>query len=235
MSESLERVKPSMKLDTSNINDQRYKIPFVWDVYTKMRITNALKLIKPCDSILDVGCGDGTILGLLSDKAKVVKGVDNAKSAVASGRAKGLDISLIKTAEDLPFADEEFDVVFAGEIIEHIYDVDRFLIELCRVLKKGGQLVFTTPNLASLGSRITLLLGKPPWMIENEVGGDYAGHLRYFTFASLEAIARKHGLELTMKATDTISLSPKILIKWREGMPLVNFGRHLITGFKKVR
>ena len=58
--------------------------------------------------------------------------------------------------------DSEVDIVFAGEIIEHIYDIELMMENIRRVLKPNGVFLGTTPNLASWSSRITLLLGKCP-------------------------------------------------------------------------
>ena len=54
------------------------------------------------------------------------------------------------------------DAVVAGDVIEHIFDTDMFLSELHRILRPGGVLILTTPNLAWWWSRLRLLAGRPP-------------------------------------------------------------------------
>lgn len=61
-----------------------------------------------------------------------------------------------------PADDNEFDVIVAADIIEHLVDTDGFLRELGRVLGPGGFLIVTTPNLAGWRSRLRMLLGKSP-------------------------------------------------------------------------
>ena len=63
---------------------------------------------------------------------------------------------------ELKFPDNYFDVAFFGELIEHIYDLPTFFNEVKRVLKPGGFLALSTPNLAAWYNRILLLIGKCP-------------------------------------------------------------------------
>ena len=57
----------------------------------------------------------------------------------------------------LPWQNEYFDAIFAGEIIEHIIDTDFFLDEINRVLNDKGQVVLTTPNAASFTPTISIM------------------------------------------------------------------------------
>jgi len=65
----------------------------------------------------------------------------------------------------LPFENNYFDFVFAGEIIEHLFDSRFFLKEVHRVLKINGYLILSTPNLARIDDRLKFLLGKTPRQI----------------------------------------------------------------------
>ena len=68
---------------------------------------------------------------------------------------------------------EKYDLVFAGEIIEHLYNPDGLIASCMLALKPGGYFVITAPNLACFYNRIFLLLGWTP--------GNYAPSLRYLT------------------------------------------------------
>ncbi len=61
--------------------------------------------------------------------------------------------------EGIPYPDDSFDVVSAGEVIEHIYDPDRLLAETRRVLRPGGHVVLTTPNLQAWYNRALFVAG----------------------------------------------------------------------------
>lgn len=160
--------------------------------------------------ILDIGCGDGNFTVLIKKvcNANEVYGVEISETGVKMAEKKGIKaIKLNVDEEDLPFEDEYFDAVFAGEVIEHLYDPDHFLDEVYRVLKPNGLLVITTPNLASIHNRIALLLGYQPYSMS--VSTRYligylkyshdcsvVDHIRHFTLRSLEELLKKHGFKV---------------------------------------
>jgi len=156
--------------------------------------------------VLDVGCWDGFLSRLLMQRYRHVKGVDVSERAVELALNNGVDAQLIQPEGDLPFPDEYFDTVVAGEVIEHVLDTDGFLEELKRVLKPKGTLIITTPNVASLGRRLLLLLGKNP-LLEVSLDGEAAGHLRYFTKDSLMALLSKHGFVIEEYCSDVVNFS----------------------------
>ena len=64
--------------------------------------------------------------------------------------------------EPLPFADESFDAVVAGELLEHLQLPEALVAEARRVLRPGGALVGSVPNAFRLQSRLRFLRGRPP-------------------------------------------------------------------------
>jgi len=97
--------------------------------------------------VLDVGCGEGQFAAQLARAGFVVVGVDVAEEPLRRGRAKHpeLDLRVVPPEGPWPLADASFDVVWAGETIEHIADTAGWLSELRRVLRSGGSLVLSTP------------------------------------------------------------------------------------------
>ena len=97
--------------------------------------------------ILDIGCGTGdfTILLKKATKAKEVYGIEVSKKGAEESIKKGITTLNINIDEhDLPFEKHYFDAIYAGEVIEHLYDSDHFLSESNRVLKPKGVLILTT-------------------------------------------------------------------------------------------
>lgn len=104
-------------------------------------------LLKPADSILEIGCGIGTVVFELSRQGFDVTGTDISQVAVEYGRAKYGDIRLeVQPAEELAFEDETFDVVLSFDLFEHIARIDRHVAEVRRLLKPQGYYLFQTPN-----------------------------------------------------------------------------------------
>ena len=142
-----------------------------------------------------------------------VVGVDISAPAVALARKKGLT-AYVGSVEDSRMFRQlgRFDVVVAGEIIEHIFDTDALLTAIHRLLRPRGELLLTTPNLAGLGARLSLLLGRPPWMIETSLHGPVAGHIRYFTYSTLCDLLARNGFRVTRFVTDSVGLGPSMTL-----------------------
>lgn len=157
--------------------------------------------------ILDVGCNDGTVSRMLETTGATVTGLDLSEACVAAARARGIEAVQGHAQERFPFEDMEFDVVFAGEIIEHLVDPEAFLRESYRVLKRGGAIVLTTPNLASLGNRIRLLLGRYPRLLGAYLADEFGDHFHLFTVDKLKSLLERTGFYMSDHATSTVSLS----------------------------
>ena len=97
--------------------------------------------------MLDVGCGRSLFYEIDVDFPFTVVAGDLEHAGV---RARTGEVPeqhwLVFDADHVPFADQQFDALFAGEIIEHMPDVPATLAEWHRVLKPGGVVIITTPN-----------------------------------------------------------------------------------------
>lgn len=135
------------------------------------RLTKVLELLDGVTAprILDIGCGDGRIAALLGEKvgATLIQGVELAAEGVELADKIGVKVSTVDLNEEgLPYADNSFELVFAGEIIEHMLAPDVLLEEVYRVLAPaGGILVLTAPSISSWHCRLQLLLGYQPYVI----------------------------------------------------------------------
>lgn len=122
-------------------------------------------LIKPGDSVLDVGCGTGEVTLLAKTRAKhgTVYGIDPAPEMIAAARKKatrkGLEIDFrVGVIEALPFPDASLDVVTSSLMMHHLPETlkVRGLAEVYRVLKPGGRLLIAD-FLRPTGSILSLL------------------------------------------------------------------------------
>lgn len=157
------------------------------------KIVNNISENKPL-VLLDVACGRGHFYDLLKDKRPNVKylGLEFSSKQVNLAKKKGYEVKKHDLTQKWPCEDNSVDIVFAAEIIEHILDTDYFIQECNRVLKKGGKLILTTPNIASLGDRFRLLFGNRPSAIENRIINDNSGHIRAFTYSDLYFLIKEN-------------------------------------------
>lgn len=108
------------------------------------------KQVEAGTTVLDVGCGDGFLLGLLTGAGRRLVGVEMETAALAWAREKlaGEDgWSVLRgSAYALPVPSDTFDVVTMTDVIEHLPAPAASLAEIARVLKPSGRLVLTTPK-----------------------------------------------------------------------------------------
>jgi len=103
--------------------------------------------------ILDVGCGKGKFSRILVQKGAIITGIDPSLKLLEYTKDIKDGKFQIGTATDLRFEDEEFDYVFAIEVIEHIPEYKRAIREMVRVLKKGGKICIIDKNIIGLTYR----------------------------------------------------------------------------------
>jgi len=179
--------------------------PSLFDLKRAARLREAL-VGRPPGLVLDVGCWDGAFTRGVIDSGDVI-GLDVSHSALRAAARRRLRPVRGQAELGLPFASGSFATVVAGEIIEHVFDTQRVLNELARVLRPGGWLAVTTPNLVALSGRAQLVLGRSPHNVEFDASPGTAGHIRYFTFDTLELLLRRAGLEPTGRWTNVAHFS----------------------------
>lgn len=120
---------------------------------------------KGAQRILDVGCNTGRGGRLLKqlDQRLNLSGLDIVKERLDKLPQEVYQNNILGSCTAIPASDETFDVIVAGEFIEHLYaaDVNQTLFEMFRTLKIGGRVMLTTPNPGDLKrkSRGTSILG----------------------------------------------------------------------------
>src|SRR5919108_3890299 len=141
-----------------------------------------LDRVAPGEHVLDLGCGDGAFAEALVAAGCAVTMADVAEEALRRARVRASQAHAVRLAEaePLPFAEDAFDVVWAGEVLEHVADVVGLLAEVRRVLRWGGTLLATTPN---HGRAAVALLALRPGGFEKHFD-PRADHLRFFTARS---------------------------------------------------
>lgn len=126
-----------------------------WEYYptylAKMAaVRRYLDALPPATRVLDAGCGEGVLVDEYAARLDIA-GVD---ANYSSGRVSTASVT------DLPFPDEAFDRALCLDVLEHLSFEDQrtAFAELHRVLRHGGELLVSVPNLAHLQSRVQFLV-----------------------------------------------------------------------------
>jgi 2-polyprenyl-3-methyl-5-hydroxy-6-metoxy-1,4-benzoquinol methylase len=169
--------------------------PSRFDLTRAARLRQLLQQ-RPAGLVLDVGCYDGQfITRVVEPGPAALIGLDVAVPALHAARTRGVQGVRAQIEAGLPFRSGAFATVVVAEVIEHVFDTQAVVDELARVLRPGGWLALTTPNLVALSGRAQLVLGRSPHNVEFDASPGTSGHIRYFTFDTLEALLRRAGLQ----------------------------------------
>jgi 2-polyprenyl-6-hydroxyphenyl methylase / 3-demethylubiquinone-9 3-methyltransferase len=119
--------------------------------YFRDVLNQQLRIDPRGKKVLDVGCGGGILAEEFARLGCQVMGIDPSASSLATARAHaqqaGLDIDYrVGAGEDLPFADESFEVVCSSDVLEHVRDLEKVISEIARVLKQDGVFLYDTIN-----------------------------------------------------------------------------------------
>jgi len=145
--------------------------------------------------ILDVGCGTGANIQMLSNFG-VTEGVDVSAEALDFCRARGLSKVKQGAAEALPYEDASFDLVTGLDVVEHLDDDVAGLKEMRRVLRPGGRALLFVPAFMFL------------WGVQDDI----SHHRRRYTLLDLKMRLRKAGLEVERATYANITFFLPILI-----------------------
>ena len=145
--------------------------------------------------ILDVGCGTGANLLMLS-KYGDAEGVDVSEDALAFCRERGLEQVKLGAAEKLPYDDATFDLVTALDVVEHLDDDLAGLREMRRVLRPGGRVLLFVPTFMFL------------WGVQDDV----SNHRRRYRLPELRRVLEQAGFEIERTTYANVTFFLPILL-----------------------
>lgn len=164
-------------------------LPFTVSPYLREQAEfSVMKLSStPGGRLLDIGCGVGKFVEMMSDLGWQSEGVDTDPVVVNICTERGLKVRK-GTLEEQRYADDYFDAITLKHVIEHSRDPISLLNECHRILKPGGKLVLLTPNLEGIGHKKF----KYFWL-----GLDAPRHLFLFTAKTLPEAIQRAGFKVT--------------------------------------
>lgn len=186
------------------------KIKYSWASYNLDKLPKdsidrlSLGMVPPNTTVLELGCATGYMTKYLKEKKHCsVVGVEKNRYAAAKARkyawrviAGDLNSQKIwRTVRE----NGPYDVVFASSVVEHLEDPWDILSRIFRVLKPGGKLILTVPNIAFWRARIRLLLGT--WEYE-EYGIFDRTHTKFFTVYSMRMALKSAGFTVLEERYD---------------------------------
>ena len=145
--------------------------------------------------ILDVGCGTGANLLMLS-KYGDAEGVDISEDALTFCRDRGLDKVRLGAGEELPYDDGTFDLVTALDVVEHMDNDLAGLKEMRRVLRPGGHVLLFVPTFMFL------------WGLQDDV----SHHRRRYRLSELRRVLEEAGFEIERTTYANITFFFPILL-----------------------
>jgi ubiquinone/menaquinone biosynthesis C-methylase UbiE len=182
-------------MDKRFAENQAYIATFLWDKVRGPEIQrNVIRLISPTNGkkILELGCGIGGNAPIITDCEEYI-GTELSEIALAQAReAFGNKPNFKFMAMDamaLKFDDNQFDIVVATEVIEHLPDASKMLKESFRVLKSGGKLLISSPNRDSLHLRVNRILGYSDFKCSTD-------HVREYTYNEMVNMLTCEGFQV---------------------------------------
>ena len=153
-------------------------------------------------TILDIGCGSGTLGNLLkSDTDISVFGVDISSRAVEAAQSvlDGAWVVDIESPGPWPreIGDRRYDLVLLSEVLEHLFSPEHLLRTARRFLKDEGTIIITVPNILFWRNRLRILLGHFEY---EEVGLMDRGHIHFFSWHSFNELFRQESFFIEAEA-----------------------------------
>jgi glycosyltransferase involved in cell wall biosynthesis len=167
----------------------------------------------PSSSVLDVGCSDGHFGGLVRSMGHHVVGVDLVKHEDIGQRIDGFVEADLN--QGLPSeAGSGYDVIVAGDVLEHVIDPDSLMADLVSRLGAAGTILVSVPNFGHWYPRLRTASGHFDY---DQRGPLDRGHVRFFTRRSFERLIAKAGLRIVERKT----VGSPLDVLDRGGNPLV--------------
>jgi len=158
------------------------------DPLTDERWRELARHVSPGNRVLDYGCGGGIFSKKLVQEGCDVVGMDVAEQALLVARSRVPEALFIRLDPGEPLPADGFDVIWASEVLEHVYHTGYLMREFARVLRPNGKLLVTVPYHGFLKNLAIVLL-----RFERHFNPEGA-HVRFFTRRSLERLAQRAGL-----------------------------------------
>jgi len=154
------------------------------------------RLVPEGSRVLDLGCGDGSMLDYLQrERGCSGYGIEIADANVLACVRRGVNVIQLNLDEGLAmFGDASFDVVLQIDTLQHLRNAEVMLRETARVGRTG---IVAFPNFAHWPNRLSVLRGRMPVTRRLPYQWYDTPNIRVGTFADFAVLAQKNGLRIT--------------------------------------
>ncbi len=179
------------------------------------------EIIEEGATVLDIGCGDGTLLKYLTEK-KNIKGVgiDISNNAIEMARSKGIGAQVCDVSSPDFSVEDDYDYIVLSEVLEHLPNPEEVLDKVRHKFNKS--LIVTIPNIGYYRHRIRLLFGRFPiqWVQHP------TEHLRFWTVKDFIFWAENLGFQIiNIRSSNGLAI-------FHEHMPNL-FGHQIVFEMKE--
>jgi len=144
---------------------------------------------KPCGEFMDIGCSNGALMYHARKRGFSPSGIEINKRTADMAAANGFPVHQ-GFLETCPFPKGSFDVIYLGDVIEHVNSPRDFVKDCESFLKEGGLMAISTPNVDCPWSHMTLALFRAfgmPWSSATP-----PHHLFQFSYENLNRLMEEH-------------------------------------------
>jgi 2-polyprenyl-3-methyl-5-hydroxy-6-metoxy-1,4-benzoquinol methylase len=161
--------------------------------------------------LLDVGAADGLLSRQLTACGWRVTAIEGDPALAQVGARYCERMITLNLDREIPVGEGPFDVIVYGDVLEHLVDPLRVLVELDRGLGPGGFVIISVPNIAHLWIRLLLLVGRFDYLDRGIL--DHS-HLRFFTERSMRAMLADAGLSIERFTATPAPLFQILPVSW---------------------
>jgi 2-polyprenyl-6-hydroxyphenyl methylase/3-demethylubiquinone-9 3-methyltransferase len=178
--------------------------------YFQRTLSEELSIEPKTKRALDVGCGGGIIAEEFARTGLDVTGIDPSGSSIEAARkhaaSGGLKIDYrMACGDDIPFGNETFDVVFCCDVLDHIFNWDKVIAEIARVLKRSGVFFFDTINRTTF-SKIVFIKLAQEWKFTRFFPPNLHAWEMFITPEELKGSLARHGFKrMEVKGTKPVN------------------------------
>ena len=181
-------------------------------------------------TVLDVGCGNGYLGALLSQRGYVVTGIERSGglSAPFPDSVRLIEADL---EQGLPPIQTSFDYVLCADILEHLRRPEAMLQQLKAVTRPGGVIVASLPNSGNVYFRLNIMAGRFP---QHDKGLFDRTHVRFYTWSGWTSLFNDTGWQIQSIESSGIPVGLVVPQQWEQAHP-VRWAEHLCYGLAKIR